>query len=60
MYLCSNLAVISVWDKSGIVDLAQALQQCDLQLVASGGTAKFLKENGLNVRYEEGYSVDPL
>ncbi|KAI1715731.1 AICARFT/IMPCHase bienzyme domain-containing protein [Ditylenchus destructor] len=45
-----QLAVISVWDKSGIVDLAQALQQCDLQLVASGGTAKFLKENGLNVR----------
>ncbi|KAI1725175.1 AICARFT/IMPCHase bienzyme domain-containing protein [Ditylenchus destructor] len=43
-----QLAVISVWDKSGIVDLAQALQQCDLQLVASGGTAKFLKENGLN------------
>lgn len=44
------LAVLSVSDKSGIVEIAQRLAQIGLQLVASGGTAKTLRDSGLDVR----------
>uniref|UniRef100_A0A1I7Y195 Bifunctional purine biosynthesis protein ATIC n=1 Tax=Steinernema glaseri TaxID=37863 RepID=A0A1I7Y195_9BILA len=45
-----QLAIISVSDKTGVVEFARALAAANLGLIASGGTAKLLRENGLNVR----------
>jgi len=43
-------ALISVYNKKGIVDFARQLNELGWQIIASGGTAKFLVEAGLNVR----------
>ncbi len=42
-------ALLSVTDKSGVVDLALALQQHGAELVSTGGTARALREAGLTV-----------
>jgi AICAR transformylase/IMP cyclohydrolase PurH len=42
-------ALISVSDKTGIVELAQALHALKVELVSTGGTAKLLAEQGLPV-----------
>ncbi len=42
-------ALISVSDKSGLVDLAKALAAHGVELVSTGGTAKALAAAGLNV-----------
>jgi phosphoribosylaminoimidazolecarboxamide formyltransferase/IMP cyclohydrolase len=42
-------ALISVSDKSGIVELAQALHALGIGLISTGGTAKLLAERGLPV-----------
>ncbi|NIR51174.1 bifunctional phosphoribosylaminoimidazolecarboxamide formyltransferase/IMP cyclohydrolase [candidate division KSB1 bacterium] len=40
-------ALISVFDKSGIVDLAKALKKFNVEIVSTGGTASHLKEHGI-------------
>jgi len=42
-------ALISVSDKTGIVELAQALHDLGIGLISTGGTAKLLAEKGLTV-----------
>ena len=42
-------ALLSVYDKSGIVDLARELADLEVDLVSSGGTAAALREAGLTV-----------
>jgi phosphoribosylaminoimidazolecarboxamide formyltransferase/IMP cyclohydrolase len=42
-------ALISVSDKTGIVELAQALHAMGIGLISTGGTAKLLAEKGLPV-----------
>lgn len=42
-------ALLSVSDKTGIVELAQALRQRQVELISSGGTARTLKEAGVEV-----------
>jgi len=42
-------ALLSVTDKSGLLDFARALAARDFELVASGGTARALREAGLAV-----------
>jgi len=42
-------ALISVSDKTGILELAQALHALNIELVSTGGTAKLLADNGLPV-----------
>ena len=42
-------ALISVSDKSGVVDLARALSSRDYELVSTGGTARALTDAGLPV-----------
>ncbi len=42
-------ALISVSDKTGIVDLARSLHALGVQLLSTGGTAKLLAEEGLPV-----------
>ncbi|HWQ33735.1 MAG TPA: bifunctional phosphoribosylaminoimidazolecarboxamide formyltransferase/IMP cyclohydrolase [Blastocatellia bacterium] len=43
-------ALISVSNKTGIVQLAQALSRHGIELVSTGGTARLLREQGLEVR----------
>ncbi|PJK12977.1 bifunctional phosphoribosylaminoimidazolecarboxamide formyltransferase/inosine monophosphate cyclohydrolase [Lysobacteraceae bacterium NML120232] len=43
-------ALLSVSDKTGLVDLAKALAALDVELVSTGGTARSLREAGLSVR----------
>ena len=46
----ARLALLSVSDKTGIVELAKALVgQHQFQIVSSGGTAKTLKDAGIPV-----------
>ena len=40
-------ALLSVFDKTGIIELAKFLQGNDFEIISSGGTQKFLKENGI-------------
>lgn len=42
-------ALISVSDKTGIVDLAAQLQEFDVEIISTGGTAKLLKNSGIKV-----------
>ena len=43
-------ALLSVSDKTGVVDLARALADKGVELVSTGGTAKALRDAGLDVR----------
>ena len=43
-------ALISVSDKTGIVEFAQRLSRHGVEIISTGGTAKLLRENGLDVR----------
>ena len=42
-------AIISVYDKTGILELAEKLVKNDVFILSSGGTAKYLKDNGIDV-----------
>ncbi|XP_068931303.1 bifunctional purine biosynthesis protein ATIC [Petaurus breviceps papuanus] len=44
-----QLALLSVSDKTGLLDFAKSLHSVGLVLVASGGTAKALRDSGLPV-----------
>ncbi len=43
-------ALISVSDKQGLLDLAQALVRHNIEIISTGGTAKMLRAYGYNVR----------
>jgi phosphoribosylaminoimidazolecarboxamide formyltransferase/IMP cyclohydrolase len=42
-------ALISVSDKTGVVDFARSLQAMGVEILSTGGTAKLLADNGLSV-----------
>ncbi len=42
-------ALLSVTDKTGLIEFAQALLRHQVELISTGGTAKVLRENGLPV-----------
>src|SRR3982751_6392670 len=43
-------ALISVSDKTGVIDFARALCAFDIEIISTGGTAKVLRDAGLEVR----------
>jgi phosphoribosylaminoimidazolecarboxamide formyltransferase/IMP cyclohydrolase len=43
-------ALISVYDKTGIVEFAQQLARAGVEIVSTGGTAKLLRDAGVGVR----------
>ncbi|HEX9543732.1 MAG TPA: bifunctional phosphoribosylaminoimidazolecarboxamide formyltransferase/IMP cyclohydrolase, partial [Pyrinomonadaceae bacterium] len=43
-------ALISVSDKTGIVDFARELKTFDVEIISTGGTAKSLRDAGIDVR----------
>jgi len=52
-------AILSVYDKTGLVDFAKGLADLGWTLLASGGTAKLLNENGLTVTEVADYTKSP-
>lgn len=42
-------ALLSVWDKTGLLGFARGLDELGFELVASGGTARALRDEGLEV-----------
>jgi len=47
-----RIAIVSVYDKTGLLDLAKGLVQHNVRILASGGTAKMIRESGMPVEYE--------
>lgn len=45
----SKTAIVSVYDKTGLLDLAKGLAANNVRLLASGGTARLLRESGFKV-----------
>src|SRR5882762_8077005 len=43
-------ALVSVYDKSGLADFARQLASLGVEIVSTGGTARFLREDGITVR----------
>ncbi len=48
--LAIERALISVYDKTGVIEFARALAAAGAEIVSTGGTAKLLREAGLKVR----------
>jgi phosphoribosylaminoimidazolecarboxamide formyltransferase / IMP cyclohydrolase len=49
MHLPVRRALLSVSDKTGILDLARALSALDIELLSTGGTYKLIREAGIAV-----------
>ncbi|SCU96983.1 LAME_0F18118g1_1 [Lachancea meyersii CBS 8951] len=45
----SKTAILSVYDKTGLLDLAKGLAENNVRILASGGTARMVREAGFNV-----------
>ncbi len=43
-------ALLSVADKTGLVDFARRLAALGVELISTGGTASLLRQSGLSVR----------
>src|SRR5205085_7761891 len=43
-------AILSVTDKTGLVELARKLAELKVELVSTGGTAKLLRDSGITVK----------
>src|SRR5262245_16556724 len=43
-------ALISVFDKTGVVEFARSLADLGVEIISTGGTARLLSTNGINVR----------
>jgi phosphoribosylaminoimidazolecarboxamide formyltransferase/IMP cyclohydrolase len=52
-------ALLSTFDKTGVVELAQGLAELGIEIVASGGTADHLAEHGLDVTRVEDLTEIP-
>lgn len=52
-------ALISVSDKTGIIELAQGLNQLNISILSTGGTAKLLQEAGITVTEVSDYTGFP-
>src|SRR5689334_6320608 len=52
-------ALLSVSDKTGVVDFARGLAELGIELVSTGGTAATLREAGLEVRAIEDFTGFP-
>lgn len=44
-----KMAIVSVYDKTGLLDLAKGLARHNVRILASGGTAKMIRESGFPV-----------
>ncbi|KAI2006061.1 bifunctional phosphoribosylaminoimidazolecarboxamide formyltransferase/IMP cyclohydrolase [Ophidiomyces ophidiicola] len=47
--MAQKSAIVSVYNKNGLLDLAKGLAEHDVRILASGGTAKMIREAGIPV-----------
>lgn len=47
--LGKTLALLSVYDKTGLLELAKGLHEAGVKLLGSGGTAKKIREAGFPI-----------
>jgi phosphoribosylaminoimidazolecarboxamide formyltransferase/IMP cyclohydrolase len=52
-------ALVSVHEKAGVVDLCRSLVEMGVEILSSGGTARLLRENGIEVRSVADYTGFP-
>jgi phosphoribosylaminoimidazolecarboxamide formyltransferase / IMP cyclohydrolase len=52
-------AILSVHNKTGLIEFAKGLAELGWTLLASGGTAKLLRENGISVTEVADYTGSP-
>ena len=52
-------ALVSVSEKSGVVDFCKALSELGIEILSTGGTAKLLIENNVNVVQVSDYTSFP-
>lgn len=52
-------ALLSVWDKTGIIDLAKTLTEQNFNIMSSGGTGKVLAEAGIRFTEVSSYTGFP-
>jgi phosphoribosylaminoimidazolecarboxamide formyltransferase/IMP cyclohydrolase len=57
--LKASTALISVTDKTGLPELAAALNEKGIHLIASSGTKAFLEEHGVRVEEISAYTASP-
>ena len=49
-HLTLDLALLSVYDKTGLLELAEGLHKAGVELLGSGGTAKKIRDSGIPIR----------
>ena len=54
-----NRALISVFDKTGVIEFAQKLEKIGVEILSTGGTAKTLKDSGIRVKDVSDYTSFP-
>jgi phosphoribosylaminoimidazolecarboxamide formyltransferase/IMP cyclohydrolase len=54
-----KVALLSVSDKTGIVELARALAEAGVEILSTGGTAKALRDAGMSITEVAGYTGFP-
>lgn len=59
MLLPVRRALLSVSEKNGLVELARALSERNIEILSTGGTAKLLAANGIAVREVSSYTGFP-
>jgi phosphoribosylaminoimidazolecarboxamide formyltransferase/IMP cyclohydrolase len=47
----AKCALISVYDKTGLLEIARLLNDFSIKIISTGGTAEFLQKNGIPVTY---------
>jgi len=52
-------ALISVSDKTGILDFAKELNNLGVEILSTGGTAKLLRDNNITVKEVSEYTGFP-
>ena len=50
MVLSVKRALVSVWDKSNLAPFATGLASLGIEIISTGGTAKYLAENGIKAK----------
>jgi phosphoribosylaminoimidazolecarboxamide formyltransferase / IMP cyclohydrolase len=58
-FLKIRRALISVFDKNNLMELVCVLKQFDVEIISTGGTAKMMRENGIEVVDVSKYTNSP-
>lgn len=52
-------ALLSVWDKTGIIDFARGLKELGVEILSTGGTARALAEAGIEIKEVDHFTGFP-